>query len=469
MMEKYRIAPFFDGIQHFRFSGADAFVSGDRALMIEKTGHILLCDREASDLLLKREIPEGMLHILIQRNFVSLPRWRTEFAHGKMEAAPEFFMVDLTKQCCMRCTYCLRDVKNGENDGHISEKVLTDICAYITDYCNEWRPAHISVQPWGGEPMMDYSAIRKMKRLILPEHTRVHFTMETNGVLLTEEKAGELYEEQISLSISLDGTEETHDFQRRFPDGSGSFAKVLEGIRNAQRYYGSSFGNITTVTENTAGYVEEILDYYARGLGLRSVKFNFVHRSDFSDCAGLCLSEDKIASTQLRILAKLASLHEEGFPIVEENIATKFKNLLFGHSGDICLSRGCNGGRKMIVFGGDGRIYPCELTDYPEESIGSIYDGIPLRQMIADAVENRAFFMEKKISVCGECPWYVYCQGGCTIHCMSLGKKAPEIDTIECAVNRALYPEMIRMVLEKPDIVNHMLGGDIISWEESGA
>lgn len=39
------------------------------------------------------------------------------------------------------------------------------------------------------------------------------------------------------------------------------------------------------------------------------------------------------------------------------------------------------------------------------------------------------------------------------------------IDHIECAVNRSLYPALMELILKKPDVVNKMLGCDLLEIE----
>lgn len=459
-MVTYKIPTFTDGKSNLDFTGAVVFESGGRALLLEETGHIVLCENRVAHRMQRKEIPESLFHILIQRNFIKYPGWNVAFSSRKMPVLPEFFMIDLTDRCSLSCTYCLRKIKNirSQTETAIPRETLKDICSYITKYCDEMNLPHITVQPWGGEPMIAYDAVISMTEMITPKHTKVHYSMETNGIHLSPEKVAELFSRKVGLSLSLDGDEAAHDAQRVLVNGNGSFSRVLKGLRVSQKFYGDRIGNITTITRNNFARVEEILDYYARELKLIHVKFNFVHKSDFADCEELCLSEQEIADTQMQILDKLVQLHEAGFRLVEENIRTKLNNILFGNSSDLCLSRGCNGGRKMIVFDRKGRIYPCELTDYPEKSLGDIYSGVSLVDMVKDAIKTNPFFQEKREDICLGCSWRLYCQGGCTMHCMSLKKEPSDIDLIECTINRVLYPELVRLILERPDIVNHFLG-----------
>lgn len=460
-MVEYTLEPFVDKQFNAKFTGAVVFESSNRCLLFEKHGHIVLCRPSVIEILREQRVPQQMLHVFLQRGFVRAENVKISFGERTPLAAPEFFMIDMTDGCCMKCKYCLRNIEKKPES--ISTDVLTDICQYITNYCNEEKPSHISVQPWGGEPLLEFDKIIYIYNLIKPETTKVHYSVETNGVLLSTKIIEEFEKRKIGLSVSLDGTEQLHDNQRVMWDGKGSFKLIAQNIKELKVKYGDKFGNITTLTQQNAPYIEEILEFYLYELGLSHVKFNFVHNSDFSDSKDLCLNEDDIARTEKRLLDKLIQLHEDGRYIMDENILTKLKNILFCSSSDICLSKGCQGGYKMIVFDMEGRIYPCELTDHPEESIGSIYDGRSLKQIIEEGIHKSSFFAEKKDERCKGCLWHCYCRGGCTVHVKSIGKHG--IDPIECAVNRTLYPELVRLILEKPHIVNHFLGSDVLDLE----
>ncbi len=113
----------------------------------------------------------------------------------------------------------------------------------------------------------------------------------------------------------------------------------------------------------------------------------------------------------------------------------------------------------MIVFDRLGNIYPCELTDFPEEAIGNIREmDKTLIDIVKNSMDTNAYFVPKRIEKCDKCPWYLYCGGGCTVRILNSGYQPPAVDEIECSVNRVLYPAIIELVLTKPQVVNKILG-----------
>ena len=59
----------------------------------------------------------------------------------------------------------------------------------------------------------------------------------------------------------------------------------------AQRYYGEKLGIITTITKLNYAQIEDIMDYYAKVLQLKSGKFNFVHQSQFASLSDVDFQE----------------------------------------------------------------------------------------------------------------------------------------------------------------------------------
>ncbi len=454
-MEHYTIASFMDGRSGRKVCDLSVFISGSTCLLLERgSGHILLLDKMYIEEIENRKISEPLLCKLESRGFIE--RKDKECFQNLCDVQPEFFMVDLTDKCNMRCKYCLRNV--GASGESITAPVLSDICSYINAYCEKEHLKDVSIQPWGGEPILELDQILWMREQIHPVGTNVHFSIETNGVLLDQDAIDQLYNYKIGIGISIDGFLKAHDSQRVMASGCGSHSRVEKNLLLAKKKYGSRLGTITTVTKNNAQYIEEILEYFACVLKLSVIKINFVHESMFSDCESICLSENEISVTETRILNKLVELNERGLRISEHNIKVKINNLLFGRYSDICHSKGCMGGKKMIVFDKKGNIYPCELTDTPDERIGSIYDHTDLVSLVNSALNNRNFFIPKKAESCRGCEWHAFCRGGCTVRTISCGKRPPQIDVIECAVNRTLYPTLAELIITKPEVINSLLG-----------
>ena len=135
----------------------------------------------------------------------------------------------------------------------------------------------VSVVFFGGEPLLNPDLIARTTdyaRLRAEDAGRdVSFHMTTNGTLLTGEVAEMLNTASVRVLVSIDGAAATHDAHRSFPDGSGSYQRIIENI--ALLPEGMRVGARATVTEDSAPLPEIVAH-------LKGVGFGVVHLAPVS-------------------------------------------------------------------------------------------------------------------------------------------------------------------------------------------
>lgn len=456
------LEPFLDQTLHLEFSGAYAWSYEHRHLLLAENGHMILLNDRLFESLSDRKPEEELCIKLLQRGFASFSGQTDTDIQQEHQIRPTFFMIDLTNRCNMGCIYCLRDGDTARKARTISEGTIRKICAYIAENCKQAQIDHIMVQPWGGEPLLEKQKIWLIQDELTRRGIHARLTIETNGLLLDEKTIQELYKRKISVSVSIDGFQSLHDRQRVLAGGSATHENVENAVRRLQHLYGDDVSIIATVTRHSLPCLEQMLDYFAKDLCLKNIKINYVHKSSFQENDRLCLSAEEISQCAARIFDRIIALQEEGACIFEYNLWIRIMNLLTGRKLDICSSRGCNGGKRMITFDVNGDIFPCDVTDYPEERMGNIKTNPNLHHLIRDAVMQLDYFKEKTASECCTCPWHVYCRGGCTVHTKCAGMLPGQIDQIECSVNRTLYPRIVNQILKQPDIINRLSDSHIL-------
>lgn len=370
---------------------------------------------------------------------------------------PAFFMIDFTTRCNMNCYYCLR---NFEDEGYIiSDDALKEIVDWISDYCIDNKIEHIFVQPWGGEPLLAVDKIINMRNQFIERRVNTTISVQTNGLLLDEPMAQRLRDNNINIGISIDGCETIHNKHRKDMGGNDTFERVNNAIKVAQNVCDSDIGTITVNSKFSLEYLSESIESMVKSLGLHTIKFNLMHPN--SECFDMnsAITNDEIEQYINDIFSKIIALNEEGYRITDSNIRDKIMNVLIGGSGDICHSRGCMGGRRFVTIAQNGDIYPCELVGNENVKIGNIHSGKKLQKMIEDSIINNEYFNEKREEQCEDCPWHVYCKGGCTASILSYKGKVEGIDEKECNINKVLYPLIIELILEKTEIVSKLTKG----------
>ena len=132
-----------------------------------------------------------------------------------------YLFVELTERCNLACLHCGSSC--ARTNGHVLEADL--LIKALRDLAADEAPQGIMVCLTGGEPMLHSDFFR-----IVQEIVRLGFPwgMTTNGTLIDATAAIRLRELCLaSLTVSLDGLEEQHDWLR---NTKGSFQRTLHGI-----------------------------------------------------------------------------------------------------------------------------------------------------------------------------------------------------------------------------------------------
>lgn len=136
----------------------------------------------------------------------------------------------LTNQCNLRCKYCYVDKNSGKLD---FDKISLLITKIIED-CKERGFSIVNFKFAGGEPLLAFPLIQKivkfLKNIRHLDDIAVKLGLLTNGTLITPSIAKFLKNEEVYVSVSLDGLQTENDRTRFFPDGSGSYEKITRGI-----------------------------------------------------------------------------------------------------------------------------------------------------------------------------------------------------------------------------------------------
>ncbi|MCR5502086.1 MAG: radical SAM protein [Lachnospiraceae bacterium] len=419
------------------------------------TGTTLCVEKEVAEDLLCGRISDDLAFVLVQRALARVDDSRP-FVEEVPDAKPNFFLIDITNCCNLNCTYCFRDLK--ESRAPMTEGMLKNICSKIASYASANPGMKVSVQVWGGEPLLEPDKIWEMRQIFDEEDARIDLSIETNGTLITEEKAKQLKEHRVRVGISIDGDELIQNLQRPMKNGNDSYQPAAEGIEAMRKAGNTDFGTITVVTGNTADRIEEILDHMVKRLGIRNLKFNLMRENDRN--LGLSIKEDAIGDYLDRLIEKLRKLHEDGCPVCESNIRQRLRNLLLRADDNICDARGCQGGYRMISVDAEGKVYPCELTDVDEFAIGRILDGeeTDFAHMVESAAKKKeGYFKTRDTGECRNCAWWYYCRGGCRSAAYFAEGSVSPVDRISCRYNKELYPRLVRLILDEPDFVSALM------------
>lgn len=452
-----QLIPGFTDSDGFCFSGAWRFSSNGISFLISgDTGGSILLTNTLAESIVSKKTPGDLKFKLVQRGLGRIYNSR-EAVTAKEQPLPCYFLIDLTLNCVLRCCYCFRHLTNDRDI--IPESMLNEICRYILNYCRKHSIRNISIQAWGGEPTLAWPRIMQICRFFEGSGVNAAICIETCGATLTEDMVRAVKQYKMRIGVSIDGPPDIHDSQRPFASGEGSFQAVKNGLLLLRSNGINDFSSITVITKKSVGRIREIIEYFTRELKLRQFKFNLVkcHPGMKEDGLGVTVGETVVFAREM--FRAMVQAHRAGFRAVETNIRIRILNLLTHRPSSICLSRGCHGGRKLVSINSAGDIYTCDLSDAGDKPFGNIKDGRDLVELLAEAVKSHPFFQQREKASCANCPWFFFCRGGCTSSLrFSFGRYTKEVDECECAYNNIIYREIIRLLIEDPDLVYSLAG-----------
>ena len=324
--------------------------------------------------------------------------------------------LNLTNSCNLACRYCFVEQKPE----FMSLQVAKDAVEFLIKNA-EHQGVRPSIVFFGGEPMLCW------KSIIYPiiEHIRRErnipfgLSMTTNGTLLTEDIITYLHNNDVGIMLSIDGAEETQNYNRPFHGGAGSFESVAYKIPLLLKYNPGMTFRSTLMPESCGHIFENIM--FAEQCGYS----NFFLIPNVFQAWGAEARERAEREFRRYTAYFIESCRTGRVPIRCSPLEDGFKRILEINS--FITKGGCKNcktaygkcGLGAASFGSVdycGNVYACqEMASCKGESdpfyIGSIYTGIQSDRRIPLI---NSFSTEKLVGEdCDTCKMHGICDGGC--------------------------------------------------------
>ena len=160
----------------------------------------------------------------------------------KTKAIIKGLVLKVASRCNLNCEYCymynLGDRTYRSQPKMMSDDTVDSILTRVSNYLTLSGSKTFAFIFHGGEPLLvgyDFyqSFVRKAHDL-LPSLMKIDCTIQTNGVLLTQDWCRVLGDLGIKIGISLDGPSEESNHYRLNHQGKSTLTETLTGIHNAQ-------------------------------------------------------------------------------------------------------------------------------------------------------------------------------------------------------------------------------------------
>ena len=313
--------------------------------------------------------------------------------------------------CNIDCAYCFykdRALEFGRGKQRMSDEVLEKL---VKDYM-QLGFGVVGFAWQGGEPtLMGVDFFRRaveLQKKYGSNGQEVSNTLQTNGVLLDDNWCRFLHENKFLLGISIDGPKEFHDKYRLDHSGSGTFDKVMRGIKNCQKHK-VEFSALVLLNNKNVEHPERLFDFLIE---------NELTYLQFIPCVETDPGTGNIADFSITpkqygdFLCRLFDLWYEYGP--EKLNIREFDSLVtyyvMGKHTICTYSKQCAG---FVVVEHSGDAFCCEFFVGPKWRLGNIFE-TPLEKLATDS-KKRAFAREKQ-NLCNRCLLCSHldiCRGGC--------------------------------------------------------
>lgn len=146
----------------------------------------------------------------------------------------------VTQACNIRCKYCMysgeydntRQHTDINMDFYTAKNALLMYFNYVKEKKKRIPLFVPQVSFYGGEPLVNFALIERVINFIKEIYNgRVIYNITTNACLLDEKKMDFFAENNVTLSISLNGDKEEHDRLRVFANGKGTYDYAFHAIK----------------------------------------------------------------------------------------------------------------------------------------------------------------------------------------------------------------------------------------------
>lgn len=357
---------------------------------------------------------------------------------SKLPQKPDFthMYLILTETCNFDCNYCFIEKENKKNN-IMSIKTAEKGIDFFIKYGSNFNKKHRIIL-YGGEPLLNFPVIEFSIKYLKEKYAQnplaeLNIDLITNGSLITKNIANFLSENDVSVTVSIDGFQEIHDAVRVYPSGKGTFDETVRGY-NLLKDAGCDVSVSCTVGEHNIEKLESITEYLVKELHTKAVNFNLIGES----------SNKKNDGSMLKIINKLIKSFEIARdygvriePIMKKARAFVEKQFRFYN---------CSACGKQIVIAPNGDVGPCHAFLNSRKFFnGNIYD--PNYNPIIDPIFkewNR--YSPININTCINCPAIAICGGGCPHNNYIYRGDLWKIDSDDCLQNKVVLKWLIRQM-----------------------
>jgi uncharacterized protein len=322
-------------------------------------------------------------------------------------------VLNVTSKCNLSCGYCYeygedRIVEASTKPRFMDEATAKQSVDFLFDEAGDSPSVNLTF--FGGETLLNFkmlkSALAYARERAEPMGKQVNASLTTNATLLREEIVDWIVENDVGVTVSIDGAREQQDKFRVFSNGMGSYDLIVPNIKELlRRHRRRPVGARVTLTGQNLD-VASIYRHLYEELGFWEVGFAPVTTSWQREYAiedvGFQQLLAGFQSLAAEFLDAALAGRRHGFSNVRDTLEEIHKGMSKAYP--------CGAGLGLMGVATDGDVALCHrFAGSDEHKLGSVFDGI-------DHSRQDDFLLKHHIANktdCATCWARPLCAGGC--------------------------------------------------------
>ncbi len=322
-------------------------------------------------------------------------------------------VLNVTSKCNLACTYCYeygedKIVEASSKPRFMDEQTARKSVDFLFQESGQNQVVHLTF--FGGETLLNFKVLKhalsyaRERASVLGKEVDVSMT--TNATLLRDEVVDWMIENQVGVTVSIDGAKEQQDKFRTFKNGLGSYDVMLPRIKELlARHRARPIGARVTLTRQNLDVVG-IFQHLTQEIGFWEVGFAPVTTSNQRDYAirdeGFNHMLGQFQQLASDFLAHALVNKHHGFSNVKDTLEEIHKGMSKAYP--------CGAGLGLMGVATDGDVALCHrFAGSDQHKIGTVFDGVNHAQQDDFLARHH---IESKTD-CRTCWARPICAGGC--------------------------------------------------------
>jgi uncharacterized protein len=359
------------------------------------------------------------------------------------------------ERCNLNCSYCYffhaADDSYKKHPPLVKRDTVINLVDFLIQGARELGLKHVRIDFHGGEPTLqkksDFDWMCSHIRENLSPFVGLQFSLQTNGTLIDAQWAELFSKHQVSIGVSLDGTEAVNDTFRLDHQGRGSYKNTVRGIQVLQTYAEQrkipSLGLLSVINVDTSP--EEIYHHFVHELKQNRIDFllpDFTH--DTFD------GKDPIVYAHYLIRIFKEWIKDDN-PDIHIRLLNSIASSLSGGPSYLMDFGSIKFTQELITFSSNGDLSPDDtLCSYVPHfrNLGNVRD-----TSLKNLLNNKKILLIREArknspSVCKTCCWENICGGGTRLVHRFSAKNGFDNPSVYCSGLKKLYASITQYLIQ---------------------